>query len=119
MHLERSLADEAIAPWSEEMESSLSTGICPDCHGTRLKPEALAVTVGGPTIVQVTRPSLVLAQQFSQELASEPDPGALPSQVNMRPLPGSGKGNQDEGNAVPPDPLTPIERHGPRAEIEL
>ncbi len=119
MHLERSLADEAIAPWSEEMESSLSTGICPDCHGARLKPEALAVTVGGRTIVQVTRLSIVLAQQFFQELASEPDPGALPSQVNMRPLPGSGKGKQDEGNSVPADPLTPIDPHGPLVEVTL
>ncbi len=119
MHLERSLADEAIAPWSEEMESSLSTGICPDCHGTRLKPEALAVTVGGRTIVQVTRLSIVLAQQFFQDLASEPDPGALPSQVNMRPLPGSGKGKQDEGNSVPADPLTPIDPHGPLVEVTL
>ncbi len=119
MHLERSLADEAIAPWSEEMESSLSTGICPDCHGARLKPEALAVTVGGRTIVQVTRLSIVLAQQFFQELASEPDPGALPSQVNMRPLPGSGKGKQDEGNSVPADPLTPIDPYGPLVEVTL
>src|SRR5216683_8215234 len=71
MHLERSLADEAIAPWSEEMERSLSTGICPDCHGARLKPEALAVTVGGRTIVQVTRLSIVLAQRFFKELESE------------------------------------------------
>ena len=119
MHLERSLADEAIAPWSEEMESSLSTGICPDCHGARLKPEALAVTVGGRTIVQVTRLSIVLAQQFFQELASEPDPGALPSQVNMRPLPGRGKGKQDEGNSVPADPLTPIDPYGPLVEVTL
>jgi excinuclease ABC subunit A len=119
MHLERSLAEEAIAPWNEEIESSLSTGICPDCHGARLKPEALAVTVGGCTIVQVTRLSIVLAQQFFQELASEPDPGALPSQVNMRPLPGSGKGKQDEGNSVPADPLTPIDPHGPLVEVTL
>jgi excinuclease ABC subunit A len=118
-HLERSLADETIAPWSEEMKSSLSARICPDCHGARLKPEALAVTVGGRTIVQVTRLSIVLAQRFFQELASESYPAALSSQANMRPLPGSGKGKQDEGNPVPADPLTPIDPHGPLVEMTL
>src|SRR2546425_704164 len=118
-HLERSLADETIAPWSEEMKSSLSARICPDCHGARLKPEALAVTVGGRTIVQVTRLSIVLAQRFFQELASEPGTRTLPSQVNTRPLPGSGKGKQDEGNPVPADPLMPIDPHGPLVEMTL
>ena len=40
--------------------------ICPDCHGTRLKPEALSVTVGGRTIAQVTHLSIEQAQRFIQ-----------------------------------------------------
>src|SRR2546421_9520974 len=40
--------------WGDEIESSISVRICPDCRGTRLKPEALSVTVGGRNIAQVT-----------------------------------------------------------------
>jgi excinuclease ABC subunit A len=52
----------------EEIESYMSARICPDCHGARLKPEALAVTVGGRNVVQVTRLSIVLTQRFFKEL---------------------------------------------------
>ncbi len=55
----------------EETESSVSTCICPDCQGTRLKPEALLVTVGGRPIAQVTHLSIDQAQRFFQELASD------------------------------------------------
>ena len=116
-HPVRSLAEGAIAPWSEEIESSMSARICPDCHGARLKPEALAVTVGGHTIVQVTRLSIVLAQQFFQELAS--DIGALSSHATMRPLTGSGKRKQGDSAPVPADPLTPIDPNGPLVEVTL
>src|SRR5256884_6562973 len=52
----------------EEIERYMSARICPDCHGARLKPEALAVSVGGRNVVQVTRLSIVLAQRFFKEL---------------------------------------------------
>src|SRR3989440_633567 len=52
----------------EEIESYMSARICPDCRGARLKPEALAVSVGGRNVVQVTRLSIVLAQRFFKEL---------------------------------------------------
>ncbi|HEX6551637.1 MAG TPA: excinuclease ABC subunit UvrA [Ktedonobacteraceae bacterium] len=89
MHAERSVGEGVIAPQNEEIESSISTRTCPDCHGTRLKPEALAVTLGGRTIAQVTQLSIVLAQQFFQKLAS--DTGARSSQANMRQLTDIGK----------------------------
>src|SRR6266566_424050 len=57
--------------WGEEIENSVSVRICPDCRGTRLKPEALSVTVGGRTIAQVTQLSIAQAQRFFQELASD------------------------------------------------
>ncbi len=114
-HPELSLAGGDIAPWSEEIENSISTRICPDCHGARLKPEALAVTVGGRNIAQVARLSIVLAQRFFQEL--EADPGALSS--NMRPLDGSGKRKQSDGDPVPIDPLTPIDPRGPLVAVTL
>ncbi len=52
----------------EEIEGYMSARICPDCHGARLKPEALAVTIGGRNIVQVTRLSIVNTQRFFQEV---------------------------------------------------
>ena len=38
----------------EEYENYMSISLCPECHGARLKPEVLAVTVGGKNIQQVT-----------------------------------------------------------------
>ena len=93
MPAERSADEGVIAPRNEEIESSISARTCPDCHGTRLKPEALAVTLGGRTIAQVTQLSIVVAQQFFQKLAS--DTGARSSQANMRPLTDSGKVKHD------------------------
>ncbi|MBQ9859627.1 MAG: excinuclease ABC subunit UvrA [Clostridia bacterium] len=37
----------------EEMESYMSQVNCPECHGRRLKPESLAVTVGGLNIMEL------------------------------------------------------------------
>jgi len=54
----------------EELENAVSARVCPDCRGTRLKPEALSVTVGGRSIAQVTHLSIEQAQRFFQELVS-------------------------------------------------
>jgi excinuclease ABC subunit A len=96
----------------EEIESYMSARICPVCHGARLKPEALAVTVGGRNIVQVTRLSIVLAQRFFKEV--EADTQALPGQRSIRLLNGNGN-----GDPVPPDPLEPIDPDGPLVEVTL
>ncbi len=98
----------------EEIESYMSARICPDCRGARLKPEALGVTVGGRNIVQVTRLSIVMAQRFFQELEAESP--SLSEQGSIRTLNGSRNGN---GNPVVPDPLTPIDTHGPLVEVTL
>lgn len=55
----------------EEIENYMSSRICPDCRGARLKPEALAVTIGGRNVYQVTRLSIVMAQRFFGELESD------------------------------------------------
>jgi len=46
----------------------MSARLCPDCRGARLKPEALAVTVGGRNVVQVTQLAIAKAQRFFQDL---------------------------------------------------
>jgi len=41
---------------------------CPDCRGERLRPEALAVTVGGKSISEITHFSIVEAREFFRHL---------------------------------------------------
>src|SRR6266487_1232901 len=103
----------------EEIESYMSARVCPDCHGARLKPEALGVTVGGRNIVQVTRLSIVMAQRFFLELEAESR--VLPMQESFRSLNGNGNGKKKNVNGGPgvPDPLTPIDPHGPLVEVTL
>ncbi len=46
--------NETTSDWMrEELEAHMSQVPCPECHGQRLKPESLAVTVGGLNIMQV------------------------------------------------------------------
>ncbi len=54
--------------WRKELEQYLSTLPCPDCHGARLKPEILAVTVDGLNIHQVTALSIRAALTFFENL---------------------------------------------------
>ncbi|VBB05484.1 uvrabc system subunit a [Lucifera butyrica] len=52
---------ETTSDWSrEEIEEYMSSKPCPSCRGARLKPEALAVKVGGKNIYEVT--SLTVAE---------------------------------------------------------
>ena len=46
--------NETASEWArEELEQYMSQVDCPDCHGRRLKPESLAVTVGGLNIMEL------------------------------------------------------------------
>ena len=51
-----------------EIENYMSRYPCPDCHGRRLKREALAVTVGGINIADMTEKSVTHALQFIDDL---------------------------------------------------
>ncbi|MFC1913578.1 excinuclease ABC subunit UvrA [Chloroflexota bacterium] len=44
---------------------------CPECQGKRLKPESLAVTVGGKNIVDVSAMSVIQAQQWITAINDE------------------------------------------------
>jgi excinuclease ABC subunit A len=48
----------------EQMEKYMADQPCPKCKGARLKPEALAVFVGGKTIADVTKLSIQEAHDF-------------------------------------------------------
>jgi len=41
--------------WRDSLDALMEAGECPDCHGGRLRPEALAVTVAGRSIRDVSR----------------------------------------------------------------
>lgn len=52
----------------EDLEMYMSTNPCPACQGARLKPEALAVKIGGRSITEVTRLSVVEVLSFFKGL---------------------------------------------------
>ena len=41
------------------MEEYMKVDLCPECHGKRLKPEILAVTVGDKNIAELSDLSLI------------------------------------------------------------
>lgn len=52
----------------EEIEKYMTTQPCPVCHGARLKPESLAVTVGGLNIHQLSVLPVLQAKEFIENL---------------------------------------------------
>lgn len=51
-----------------EIENTMSECDCPDCHGARLRPEFLAVTVAGKNIQQFCEMSVAEALEFVQSM---------------------------------------------------
>jgi excinuclease ABC subunit A len=116
-NLDRRYKETASEGMREEIEAYMSARLCPTCRGARLKPEALAVTVGGRNIVQVSRLSIVMAQRFFAELEAEERSATstLPALHIVAPTNGKKKrGKVTEGDEQKaPDPLTPIDTNGP------
>ncbi len=81
-NLERRYKD-ASESGREEIERYMSARECPVCHGTRLKPETLAVTVGGLNIAQVGDLSIGNALRFFQAIVSEPAPAVDADQPSL------------------------------------
>ncbi|MBP8303629.1 MAG: excinuclease ABC subunit UvrA [Phycisphaerae bacterium] len=59
----------------------LSEQPCRSCRGARLRPQATAVTVGGRTIVEVSRMSVLEAQDFFERLQLDPEKTLIAAQV--------------------------------------
>ena len=67
-NLERRYA-QTTSDWAKrELEQYMREVPCPTCHGYRLKPESLAVTVGGLNIVELTNLSVTEALEFIEQL---------------------------------------------------
>ena len=57
-NLERRYKDSNSSYSKNEIESYMSSSLCPECNGNRLKKESLSVTVGGLNISQLTELSV-------------------------------------------------------------
>ncbi len=67
-NMERRYA-QTTSDWAKrELEQYMREVPCPSCHGHRLKPESLAVTVGGLNIVQLTDLSVTESLAFFENL---------------------------------------------------
>ncbi|MFC3725428.1 excinuclease ABC subunit UvrA [Neoaquamicrobium sediminum] len=76
-NLERRWKETESAWMREEIERFMSSTPCPACNGYRLKPEALAVKIGGLHIGQVTEMSIRNANGWFEDL-----PGAMNDKQN-------------------------------------
>jgi excinuclease ABC subunit A len=66
--LQRRYRETDSAQQRERIEEYMSFRPCPACNGARLKPEVLAVTVGGLNIHEFTKMSVTRALRFLDEL---------------------------------------------------
>ena len=124
-NLDRRYKETSSETIREEIEGYMSARICPECHGARLKPEALAVTVGGRNIVQVSRLSITYAQRFFQELDEKVAEAHKPILQIVAPLKASDEDDESsedestQSTSLLGDPLTPIDTNGPLVESPL
>jgi excinuclease ABC subunit A len=66
--LERRYQETSSDYMRSEYETLMMNDECEVCHGARLKPESLAVTVGDKNIVEVTEQAIVDIQKFMENL---------------------------------------------------
>ncbi len=67
-NLQRRYSETSSDYVKEDIEKFMSASTCPQCKGARLKPEALAVTIGGSNIDRLTRLSIEACEAFFNEL---------------------------------------------------
>lgn len=67
--LERRYREAVTENQKAEIEEYMTSRPCRQCHGQRLKPAMLAVTVGGLSIAQLTDLSIVRAREFFRQLS--------------------------------------------------
>lgn len=80
-NLERRFQETSSEWMRYEIATYMSSVPCPDCHGDRLKPEILAVTVGGLNISEFCKMSVKRALQFMEELQLTPTQQMIAVQI--------------------------------------
>ncbi len=79
--LERRYRESSSELAREEYESYMTSVKCPTCQGRRLKPEVLAVTVGGKNIAEVTELSIKELRNFFNNIEWTPTQVAIGQQI--------------------------------------
>ncbi len=78
-NLQRRYTEASSEYLREKIGEFMSERVCPTCHGARLRKEALAVTVDGANIVEVTQWPVLRTLEWARRLAS-PDTPLTPRQ---------------------------------------
>lgn len=74
--------DETESSWSRDRyEGYMRQVACPVCHGARLRPEVLAVRVGGKNIYELCELSILDAKEFLDHLSLDSRQAAIAAQV--------------------------------------
>jgi excinuclease ABC subunit A len=79
--LERSYRETTSETYREDLANYMSERPCKDCHGKRLRPEALSVLVGGKNIAEVTDMTVKDALTFFEGLTLGPRDAVVGAQV--------------------------------------
>ena len=80
-NLQRRYSETSSEYVKEEIEKYMSASTCPSCNGARLKPEALAVTIGNRNIDDLTRMSIEKLELFFRELTLTPRQEQIAHQI--------------------------------------
>jgi excinuclease ABC subunit A len=80
-NLQRRYSETSSEYVKEEIEKFMSASTCPACNGARLKPEALAVTVGGRNVDDLTRMSIEQLELFFKDLTLTPRQEQIAHQI--------------------------------------
>jgi excinuclease ABC subunit A len=80
-NLQRRYTETSSEYVKEDIEKYMSSSTCPACKGARLKPEALAVTVGGSNIDALTRLSIENTEAFFRGLELTPRQEKIAHQI--------------------------------------
>ncbi len=67
-NLERRYLETNSELMKQEIEKLMRFKVCPDCNGKRLRPDVLAVTVGGKNIDEITNMPINVARDFFENL---------------------------------------------------
>ena len=79
--LKRRYDETESEPQKERIEEWMALRPCPDCHGARLKPDSLAVTVGGMSIHDATNQSVEKAISWSKTLELSETEGLIAERI--------------------------------------
>ncbi|MGC2406410.1 MAG: excinuclease ABC subunit UvrA [Candidatus Cybelea sp.] len=80
-NLQRRYAETSSDYVKEEIEKFMSASVCPGCNGARLKPEALAVTIGNRNVSDLTQMSIEILEDFFRDLTLTPRQEQIAHQI--------------------------------------